>query len=224
MRQVNPDPYLHEVNTMADAIKATLPGYSSEVPIRYDALGNPVKVPGRFLSTRQNSEINKAFDELFVRTGRYPISAPGPYVGDGVGKFDMRTMDLESGQNAYERFKELSGRPKGRPSLEESLTRLVGSPQYKALVGTELAAGVDGAQAMVTSMVEDYRRAAMAQMMQESKVFREARGKRAEDLFAAASAGAKSLESVRAESSAQSLNNLLAPYGMGIPTPSKTPQ
>jgi hypothetical protein len=221
LRHVNPDPYVHEINGVVDSLKANIPGYSDQVPVRYDALGRPVMVPGKFIGTKDyDSQLTKALDEQFAMTGT-SLTAPTPRV-EGI---DLREVTLEKGGNAFEEYNKLIAKPKGtRMDLTAALEKTVTSPQYQA--APHGASGdANTKEKMVADVINSYRAAALAQLKMEHKDLREALGKKARDNFNKAMVGKKDLESVKANATAKGLNDLLQSYGApaAIPVPPTLP-
>jgi hypothetical protein len=221
LRSVNSDPYVHEINGVVDSIKANIPGYSDQVPVRYDVLGKPVMVPGKFIGQKDHeSPLTKALDEQFAMTGTY-LSAPAPRV-EGI---DLREVTLAKGGNAFEEYNKAINKPMGmKVTLEKALERTVTSPQYTA--APHGASGdANTKEKMVADVINSYRAAALAQIKMEHKDLREALGQKARDNFNKAMVGKKDLESVKANATAKGLNDLLQSYGgpRAVPVPQVLP-
>jgi hypothetical protein len=221
LRSVNSDPYVHEINGVVDSIKANIPGYSDQVPVRYDVLGKPVMVPGKFIGQKDHeSPLTKALDEQFAMTGTY-LSAPAPRV-EGI---DLREVTLAKGGNAFEEYNKAVNKPMGmKVTLEKALERTVTSPQYTA--APHGASGdANTKEKMVADVINSYRAAALAQIKMEHKDLREALGQKARDNFNKAMVGKKDLESVKANATAKGLNDLLQSYGgpRAVPVPQVLP-
>jgi hypothetical protein len=222
LRSVNPDPYVHEINGLMDSVKANIPGYSETVPVRYDALGRPIQVPGRFVGTKDaDSPLLKALDEQFAMTGTY-LSAPQPKV-EGI---DLREITLEkSGDNAFEAYNKLIAKPKGAgTTLEKALEKVVTSKNYGAAPHGE-AGTANTKEYMVAQVLNNYRQAAMQQLKAENPDLREKLGMKARDAFNKAMAGKKELKSTEANAVGKQLNDLLNANGFGsVPIPQPLPQ
>jgi hypothetical protein len=221
-RNVNPDPYLREVHTFVDSIKATLPGYSSEVPKRYDVFGDPVTIPGRFVNEQKNAgPLARALDESYAMTGNV-LLPPNPRVG--TENLDLREITLESGRNAYERYQELTRQPsKGMPPLKDALTKLVGTDTYKAAPHGRTSEN-STKEWMMFSTISDYRKAAMERLKGEDKTFRERLAERADEIFRATVSGRKDVRSAATSASTEQVNTVLKSYGLGIPNFGVVPQ
>lgn len=222
MRHLNPDPYVHEINGMVDSIKANIPGYSDTVPVRYDALGRPVQVPGRFIGTKDfDNPLVRALDEQFAMTGT-SLTAPQPKV-EGI---DLREITLaKDGSNAFEAYNKLIHKPKGvSKTLPVALEQVVQSKNYAAAPHGE-AGTANTKEYMVSQVINNYRAAAMAQLKAENPDLRETLGAKARDIFNKAMAGKKDLKSVEAQSVGRQLNELLNNNGFGsLPVPLTVPQ
>jgi hypothetical protein len=214
-QQMTGDTHMHEVRTVIDGIKAKLPGYSADVPVRRDWMGDEVTAPGKFYSEQKHGEpLAKALDEMYAVTGTY-FQAPNPRQGDG--KLDLRDLTLEDGKNAYERFTELSGRPPKGPTLREALTKVAEDPEWQAL--PHGPSGTDNTREYVMAkVVSEYRRNALEHLKAEDKSFREAMGAQAQKAFNAAATGKKDLRTTAGQANARSINSLLGTYGLGVPS------
>lgn len=208
----NPDPYLHEVNGMLDALKAKIYPFSADVPVRYDALGDKVTVPGKFMSaSKQAPPLMQALDERFANTGTYP-QGPAPKVG--TDRVDLRELTLEDGKtNAFSRYQELAGHPGKGPSLSKALEKVVQSKDY--LAAPHGRASQPGTKEWIMERyITGYRRDGLIALQRESKVVRDAMGEKAIDVKNATAAGKATLQSAAGQGAATEINKLLTNSGL----------
>lgn len=166
LRTLNPDPYQRDARGLVDNFMATVPGLSQNVRPRYDAYGDPITVRRGF-----NSDVHKGIvDEENVRMGLdhgFTI-APPPNNLNGV---DLRGVTLETGQDAYDRYQQLSGHPPGVPPLKEALARAIANPGYQRL--PDGPSSVQGTRQYVLSgITSQYHTMAKALLQRESAIFR----------------------------------------------------
>lgn len=214
LRYANPDPYMREVRSVADAFMAKVPGLSPDLPPRRDIFGDPVAPPASYVQNRELAgPLAVALDDMYATTGTY-FSNPAPRTPKG--DIDMREFTLESGRSAYDRYQELAGHPPGRPSLKAALEKAVKSKEYRALPHGKITEQTTK-EAMLGDIVSAYRRSAMQQLMKESASFREAVYSKQLQNVRAAKAGMKSPEVAGHQQGVEALNSLLSPYGLGVP-------
>lgn len=217
-KMVNPDPYLRELDGFLDGIKATLPGFSTTLPPRRDAYGDPVTIPGKFTSSRKdNGPLGNALDENYAATGHYP-TPPSPTQG-GV---DLREIQTEKGTTAYDRLQELAGHPKSGSSLKDALTKAVQQPAYQAMThGKPSEEGTrENALEKITG---DYHQGALGALRQESPIVNKAITQRARDIMGQNMTKQQDVRAAAAQGGAGALNELLKPYGMSLPVPGAVP-
>lgn len=146
------DPTLREVDSMMDAIKSRIPGYSKELPPRRDLWGEPIVLGGGlgpdiisplYMSKEKDSPVDREMIEHGVEVSMPTRSIKG----------------AELTPEEYSKLVELAGRP-AKKALEE----IIKSSSYKR--GTD---GADGSKAeTIKRVVSAYRQAARAQMMKDS--------------------------------------------------------
>jgi len=101
-------------------------------------------------------------NRIIVETDR-GIGKPDPNF-EGV---DLRDVTLESGQNAYDRYQELSGHIPGQKPLKEHLARLIRSQAYQSMPDGE--SGVLGTRLnALASLVTEYRQTAKRYLIREN--------------------------------------------------------
>ncbi|MVT66871.1 hypothetical protein GPL21_17365 [Bradyrhizobium pachyrhizi] len=216
MPMVNPDPVVHEVRTVTDALMAKVPGWSSKLPPQRDLFGDVVLAPqGLTVSQRNAGPLADALGESFQYTGRY-FDPPAPKK-DGV---DLREFTLKTGpaagRTAYDRYLELSGRPGDGVPLKETLTDLVTSDGYREL--PHGAAADDGTkESALMDVMKKYREAAWEQTLGESPELQEAVMQHKLDVAKAVASGAKNVPAVAGQARMGVIEQLLKPYGLEFP-------
>jgi hypothetical protein len=206
LRSLNQDEYLREANGVIDNMKASIPGYSETLPIRYNTLGEPIRVPGRFIGEKDyDSPLAKALDEQFAMTGT-SLTPPSSRV-NGI---DLKDVTLEkSGKNAFEAFNEMVARPRGASeTLREALNRIVQTPDYAAAPHGD-SSTPNTKEHMVSQVMNSYHEAAMNQLKSENPDLVAKLGTKARDAYNKAMAGRKNLKTVEAHEVSKGLNRLL---------------
>ena len=153
----NVDPVMREVNSIMDAFKAKLPGYSSDLPPHRNLWGEPVLLEGGlgpdllspfYSSTVKDDKVAAELDRL-----QAPITLPSKQID---------RVPLTPKQ--YDRYQILAAHPQGMPSLREKLEEVIASDLYKH--GTDDPA--DGGKITLLKMwVNNYRDLAKFQLRQE---------------------------------------------------------
>lgn len=131
---------------------------------------------------------------------------------------DLRDVTLGNGRNAFDYYQELAGHPKDMPSLKDTLTGLVQTPEYNALPhGRSDEKGTR--QWEIMGVVKKYREAAEKQMKADDQGLRDKLGARQQEIFKATSAGVQSLQAAGARPVVDNINKLLGNYNLGqLPT------
>lgn len=162
LRGLNPDPYLREARSFVDTALKNLPGYSEALPPVRDVFGEPVARRIGITTDRQADLVEAEHSRILIETGK-GIGKPSPKL-EGV---DLRDVTLESGQNAYDRYQELSGHIPGQRSLRDHLVRLIESRAYQDMPDGE--AGVVGTRLNALGRTTtQYRQAARAHLLREN--------------------------------------------------------
>ena len=153
----NVDPVMREVNSIMDAFKAKIPGYSSDLPPHRNLWGEPVLLEGGlgpdllspfYSSTVKDDKVAAELDRL-----QAPITLPSKQID---------RVPLTPKQ--YDRYQILAAHPQGMPSLREKLEEVIASDLYKH--GTDDPA--DGGKITLLKMwVDNYRDLAKFQLRQE---------------------------------------------------------
>ncbi|WP_266031234.1 hypothetical protein [Brucella intermedia] len=163
LRGANPDPYLREARTFLDNIKKGIPGASTTLPKRFDVFGEPVERSSGLIGTGSGDDLVEAeHNRIILQTGK-SIGQPDPKI-DNV---DLRDIPLKSGQNAYERLQELSGKLPGYPPLKKLLEKTIKSELYQDMPDGD--AGVKGTRLnRLGAIVQDYREKARKHLLREN--------------------------------------------------------
>ena len=153
----NVDPVMREVNSIMDAFKAKIPGYSSDLPPHRNLWGEPVLLEGGlgpdllspfYSSTMKDDKVAAELDRL-----QAPITLPSKQID---------RVPLTPKQ--YDRYQILAAHPQGMPSLREKLEEVIASDLYRH--GTDDPA--DGGKITLLKMwVNNYRDLAKFQLRQE---------------------------------------------------------
>lgn len=132
LRQVNPDPYMRDARKVTDAILSQLPGYSQEVPAKYNALGEPIMIRQGITSDIGGDPVDTEFTRMVLDGATPEFLPPSPNIGNGV---DLRDITMKDGSNAYEKYQQLAGHisPEA-PTIRDTLRNIIQSPDYNKLV------------------------------------------------------------------------------------------
>lgn len=130
--QTNPDPYLREVRTMVDALKAKTPGFSRDLPPRRNIFGEPLPydaaVGPDFISPFAYS---KSLNDS-VREELASLEAGFGHPAQEQGNVDFTEFTNSKGQDAYDRWLELHGTVKvGGRTMQENLERVIEGNRYQ---------------------------------------------------------------------------------------------
>lgn len=182
LRGMNPDPYMREARTMMDNLLDNMPGYSTTLPPKRNALGEPITVQKQLWSTSNNDGVDDELTRIIHETDG-GITQMAPKLMEGL---DMRDLELEDGRTAFDRIQELAFKPSPRqPNIREALARLFKDKRYQEapdgksdLTGTKSRA--------ISGLLSKYREAAKKQLLRESKIFRDAVTKRKREAISAA--------------------------------------
>lgn len=180
VRQMNPDPVWRESRSILEEAQSRVPGFSSSLEPRRNLFGEPVLKPPHYLNRSMNPfttmtppEDSWMAEQLVELGKRLPM--PRETMEEGrVDLTDRGTYDNGTGQSPYDRMLELVADPPGnRPPLRDAMKTLMESPAWKeASPGNEIYQG--GARhKMAEKLVENYYKAARAQMLTEYPKLRE---------------------------------------------------
>lgn len=167
------DPYVHEVNSMMDAIRARTPGLSEKLPVRRNLWGEPLKY---------ESGLGTGVDFLAPVTSREPNDSPidKAIMEQGANvtmpqrrtNFDGVTVDLARYPKAYSRYVELAGNelkhPAWKMGAKDVLNAIVSGKHPLSPVYAMRSDGPEGGKDMfIRGMVSDYREMARKQLLKE---------------------------------------------------------
>ena len=161
------DEDLRSINSVLEAIQARIPGLSEDLDPRRNFLGDVQQHPGQ-------GEFFNPF--TYTETSNTRIYSELEKVGHGFlpprstkNGVDLHQFKNNKGQSAYDRWLELQGETRiyGR-TLEQELTRLFNSAQYKRLP-EEAIEGLDRSPRVsaINRVLSKYRAKAFEQMLRE---------------------------------------------------------
>jgi hypothetical protein len=168
------DPYQREVRSILDAARARWPGASDTLPPLRNVLGEPVR-KAQSLGDGISSVANAFVPILYREVSDDKVNTELRNLAHGftppkrtVGGLDLTTVTSSSGQNAFDRWLELHGEVKlGGRDLRTALRRLIDSPEYQR-IPPESTEELDSPRiGQVQSVIDDYRQAAMRQLIRE---------------------------------------------------------
>lgn len=166
MRQLNPDPLLHDARSMTDKVLATIPVLSDTVPLKYDPFGQPVQRPGLW-SSDDGQVLSAEVQRLAIETG-HAIETPGA-TPNGV---DLRGITMENGKNAYEQYQLWAGNPGQGMSLSTVLAKRIQSEAYQLAPDGDIT--TKGTKLwLLGGIVSNYRERAL-KMLKRDKAVRDA--------------------------------------------------
>jgi hypothetical protein len=105
-RQLSTDPYLRDARTVADRMLQVIPGFSKDLPPRYDWLGQPILNRQGLWSSDNGSLVDRETQRLALEAGTL-MGPPSP----SWNKVDLREITTAKGENAYDLYQRLSGKP-----------------------------------------------------------------------------------------------------------------
>jgi hypothetical protein len=167
------DPYMHEVRSWTDAIRARTPGLSSDLPVRRDLWGRPLSyqsgmgmlydVSSPIYSRKENPE---PIDKEMLRL-ESTASMPRP-----KASFDGVTVDLTKYPGVYSRYVELAGNALKHPAWEmgakDFLNAVVSGKHELSEVYRIRSDGPDGGKDLfIRDTIQDYQQRARAKLLEE---------------------------------------------------------
>jgi hypothetical protein len=176
------DDAMRDVQTISDAIRQRIPGLSDNVAPKRDILGEPLRRP-KILGA-----VPIAWPFAYTQVTNDKLAKELASLGAGFtpprsmrNDVDLRSYTKRNGQNAYDRWQELTGKVTlGGQTLREQLERMIETPEYQRLDPTSVEGYESPRVGMIRSMVSRYRDAAFRETMQEYPDLMEAeRGRRA---------------------------------------------
>ena len=166
---------LRESRSIADAVMRRTPVLSEMLPPQRSFIGEPIyrdnplgllsAVSPVYISSIKNDVVDKELSEL-----KHGFAMP-PSKINGIADLDMREFTNESGQQAYDRFLELSGTIEINGStLRQSLAKMMKSSEYKSIPKDNLqdTLGTNSPRiAAINRMVKAYRNRAQQEVFAE---------------------------------------------------------
>jgi hypothetical protein len=163
------DPIMREARTLMDNVLKRVPGVSQRLDPKRNILGEEIKRPEAvgpdyisplFVSTEKK---DKVMDEL--ANLKYSFSLPPVVEKGGI---DLYSYKNASGQSAYDRYLELTGKVTiGRKTLREALAKVINTRSYQALPA-DAVEGLDSPRiAELRRVISKYRATAKEQVYRE---------------------------------------------------------
>jgi hypothetical protein len=126
-RQANQDPYMREARSVTDKIMSNTPGLSDSLPAKYDWLGEPMLARKGIWSNNEDTLVNTEVQRLIIEAGSTLAG-----VSPRVGVVDLRDFTLSTGENAFEKYQQLSSRPTAKaPTQRSAIAKLMATDGYK---------------------------------------------------------------------------------------------
>jgi hypothetical protein len=171
VNSLNPDDVYRDVQSMADAVIARIPGWSQTLDPKFDIFGEPqMKVPGLLnrnqILTAKDTGRSVEDDLLALGHGLSPLS---PKIEGGlINLQDRHAFDNGTGKSPFIRMMELIRRPaNGDQSLREAMNELVRSSTWQqASDGTSLFPGGER-WIRAAALKNKYESRALRQVMDE---------------------------------------------------------
>jgi hypothetical protein len=168
-RQLSQDSYLRDARTVTDRMLQVVPGMSETLPPKFSWLGQPIL-------NRQGlwSDDNGTFVDIeTVRLGLEGSSVMGPpsyTMGFKGSEVDLRDITLTTGENAYIKLQELSGKPgpNAKP-LRDVIAKVMASPAYQRAPDGSIETPLTRPW-MLARVVSKYRTAAAKRIQQDANV------------------------------------------------------
>lgn len=173
------DPYMREVNSMAEAIMKRTPGLSDELPLRRNLWGEPITYQSglgvmydAFSPIYSKSKKHSPIDEEILKH-EMNINMPNKKTS-----FDGATVNLENYPGAYSRFVELAGKEAKHPAwgvgAKELLDQIVTGKHPLSQIYNMKSDGPDGGKYFyVRDIMEQYRDIAKKQILEEFPTIKE---------------------------------------------------
>lgn len=161
------DPYMREVRSITDAVRARIPGLSDNLPPRRNIYGEPIVAStGTGLVGHGPGILNPFFSQM---ESNDPVNKEVMRL-----KFDVRLPqrkidDIELTPEQYSRYVELAGKDVelGGMNLKQRLRETVMSDHYKSLPDGMDGIEADGRQAMLRQWITAYRKVAKQRLINE---------------------------------------------------------
>jgi|GEM_PF-1646787 len=168
-RQLSQDTYMRDARTVTDRMLQVIPGLSETLPPRFNWLGQPI-LNRQGLWTDDNGSL---VDMETVRLGLEGSSVMGPpsyKIGFKGGEVDLRDITLTTGENAYTKLQELSGKPgtNAKP-LRDLIAKLMASDAYQRAPDGDMQTPLTRPW-MLARQVSKYREAAAKRIRMDKNV------------------------------------------------------
>lgn len=168
------DPYVREVNSMTDAIRARLPGASDSLPPARTLWGEP-----RTTASGLGTEVDFFLPPMGQQPSGEPIDAEIIRLGANVTmpsrivSFNGASVDLAKFPGAYSRYVELAGNAAKDPAFnlgaKDYLNKLVSGKSPLSITYKIRSDGPEGQKAtLIKSVINDYRELARKQLLHEN--------------------------------------------------------
>ncbi|MDQ0392241.1 hypothetical protein [Labrys monachus] len=201
------DDTMRDARSIVDRLLANIPGLSTGVPPRRDTWGDPIHARLAW-STTVHGEVDHEMERLAMDTADGRSIAGLTPTGPG---YDLRSVYMADGRNAWDRYQELGGHLPGAPSLKSLVAKVMQTPAYRR--APDGAATIKGTRLyLLGSVINPYHDKAKKALMADPNV-RQA-------LYAANEAvrsayAAKQRDPQGAIPQAQTLDKILT--GVGLP-------
>lgn len=168
-RQLSQDSYMREARTVTDKMLQAVPGMSETLPPKFNWLGQPI-LNRQGLWSDDNGTL---VDIETVRLGLEGSSVMGPpsyTTGFKGSEVDLRDITLTTGENAYIKLQELSGKPgpNAKP-LRDVIAKVMASPAYQRAPDGSIETPLTRPW-MLARVVSKYRTAAAKRIQQDANV------------------------------------------------------
>lgn len=177
------DDGLREVYSMTEAIQRRVPGLSKELPPRRNVLGEVTTPPGGWLPfVGAESQLNHTLGARMLSPAALSEQSSDPVINElaslrhgitmppkKIENIDLTGIKTEKGQQAYDRWLELTGTiaPGGR-TLHQALETLISSKSYQQLPPASISDPFDNPRMKAVGRVMSrYREAAKQQLYKE---------------------------------------------------------
>jgi hypothetical protein len=168
-RQLSQDSYMRDARTVTDKMLQVVPGMSETLPPKFNWLGQPI-LNRQGLWSDDNGTL---VDIETVRLGLEGSSVMGPpsyTMGFKGSEVDLRDITLTTGENAYIKLQELSGKPgpNAKP-LRDVIAKVMASPAYQRAPDGSIETPLTRPW-MLARVVSKYRTAAAKRIQQDANV------------------------------------------------------
>ena len=180
LRQNNPDESQRAAYTLMDKLFRGLPGFSEELPQKYDYLGRALETADyRWSPFRVVTKDSSFVDDEIARLSTSQDSAGSfrePAKNLGIPQADFKKMkDEDTGDSIYAMYMEMLAEQTDMygTNLHEALANEISSPDYNSL-GDPLYHDIKSPKAKrLSRVIQRYRMQAKERLMAESYTFRE---------------------------------------------------